>query len=168
MKINSWESLPFQKYVELNKIKTDDDFQKLIEMVAVLNDLSINEVKEMKAKNFQSFTEDITFLSQKPDFSKSNFNWSFKQLEDLTTDEFISYEKLKNDVDSMSYIISMMTGIKEEKVNQLPTTDVLYAFFLLQRELVKFINYSAKSLLQRTVKEKIRKIFSLQFFKNKR
>ncbi|VTP97620.1 hypothetical protein [Sphingobacterium daejeonense] len=68
----------------------------------------------------------------------------------------------------MSYIISMMTGIKEEKVNQLPTTDVLYAFFLLQRELVKFINYSAKSLLKRTVKEKIKKIFSLQFFKNKR
>ncbi|VTP97624.1 hypothetical protein [Sphingobacterium daejeonense] len=53
MKINSWETLPFQKYVELNKIKTDDDFQKLIEMVAVLNDLSINEVKEMKQKTFK-------------------------------------------------------------------------------------------------------------------
>ena len=168
MKINSWESLAFQKYIELNKIKTDDDFQKLIEMVAVLNDLTIDEVKEMKAKHFQALTEDITFLSQKPDFSKSNFNWQFKNLEDLTTDEFISYEKLKNDEDSMSYIISMMTGIKESKVNQLPTTDVLYAFFLLQKELVKFINYSAKSLLHRTVKEKIRKIFSLQFLTSKK
>lgn len=166
--INSWETLPFQKFIEVSKIKTDDEYERLKEIVSIFNNLSSDEVRNLKIKEFQNLAENVRFFETKPNFDNSNFNWKFKNLEDITTDEFISYEKLKNDDDSMSYIVSMMTGIKEEKVLQLPTVDVLHAFFLLSKHLGKFIQYSAMSLLHRTIKERFQKILLRIFSMNKK
>jgi len=174
--INSWETLPFQKFIEVSKIKTDDEYERLKEVVSIFNNLSTDEVKNLstdevknlKLKEFQNLAENVRFFETKPNFDNSNFNWKFKNLEDITTDEFISYEKLKNDDDSMSYIVSMMTGIKEEKILQLPTVDVLHAFFLLRKHLGKFIQFSAMSLLHRTIKERFQRILLRIFSMNKK
>jgi len=158
MKIQSWDNLPFEKYIKLSSINTTDELQQMIESIAIINDLSVEEVKNLKLSDFNNYVDSVAFLAQEPNYSNSKFNWKFKNIEDITTDEFITYEKIKGDVNSMAYIVSMLTGIKEEKVNQMSTIDVLYAFFLFKQHLTKFINRSARSLLWEITKQKMKKV----------
>lgn len=168
MKIQSWQELPFDKYIKLSAINTTDELQQMIESIAIINDLSIDEVKNLKLSDFNNFVDDVAFLAQEPNYSNSRYNWQFKNIEDITTDEFITYEKIKGDVNSMSYVVSMLTGIKEEKVNQMSTIDVLYAFFLFKKHFTKFINRSARSLLWQITKMKMKqKMKKVQFWRKK-
>ncbi|WP_185216309.1 hypothetical protein [Sphingobacterium mizutaii] len=165
-KIQSWQELPFNKYIELSKITKTDELEKTIEYVAIINDLTIDEVREMKAKEFQILTEEIKFLNENPDFTKSTYQWKFKEMENITMDEFITYEKLKGDEDSMSYIVSFMTNTPENKIKEMSSTDVLYAFFLLKAHLDRFIKHLMQSLLWEVTKEKLnKKVKKLQFWR---
>lgn len=165
-KIQSWQELPFNKYIELSKITTEDDFDKTIEIVAILNNKTIDEVRALKAKDFQEYASGLEFLSEKPDFAQSTYQWKFKEMENITMDEFITYEKLKGDEDSMSYIVSFMTGVPENKIKEMSSTDVLYAFFLLKAHLDRFIKHLMQSLLWEVTKEKLnKKLKKLQFWR---
>lgn len=168
MRIQSWQELPFEKYIKLSSINTTDELQQMIESIAIINDLSVDEVKYLKLSDFNNYVDDVAFLADEPNYSNSIYKWKFKNIEDITTDEFITYEKIKSDVNCMSYVVSMLTGIKEEKVNQISTIDVLYAFFLFKKHLTKFINRSARSLVWQITKQKMKQKMKKVLFWHKR
>ena len=157
IRITSWQELPFSKYIEIIKIKTNDDLEKTIQIVSILNEIQIEKVRKMKAKEFITYTSDLAFFENKPDFSIADKTlWNIKNIEEITMDNFISYEDSKTEEDSIPFILSFMSDKTEEEILKMSTLDVLNGFFLLQQYLVKYINHLPFLFLKETNKQKMK------------
>ncbi|OYD44145.1 hypothetical protein CHU00_18435 [Sphingobacterium cellulitidis] len=165
--INSWHSMPFSKYIELIKIKAEDDLEKSIQIVSILNDIPLEKVRNMKAKEFIAFTNNMEFLSHKPDFNNADKSaWKIKAIEDVTMDDFITFENSKTNEDSIPFILSFMSNKTEAEILKMSTLDVLNGFFLLQEYLKKYINRLPFLILMENSKMKMKKLKQkLQFWR---
>lgn len=67
LKYNSYEELPIEKYLELKEIlqNDDDDSNKQLEIIALLADISIEELLEQNISEIQGIANKCDFLSNK-------------------------------------------------------------------------------------------------------
>lgn len=67
LKYNSYEELPIEKYLELKEIlqNDDDDSNKQLEIIALLADISIEELLEQNISEIQGVASKCDFLANK-------------------------------------------------------------------------------------------------------
>lgn len=159
-KINSWYSLPFKKYTKIiNLEQSENDITNMINIISIVNDMDIVDVEKMKTKDFTKSASNLTFLQHEPLLSQATYNWNIKDIDQLTMDDFISYESLKSDTNNIPAILSLVSGVKENDINEMSTIEILNGFFLLKLQLNKFIKASVKSLILRATVQKLKAKF---------
>lgn len=150
--------MPFEKYIEVVSYQqTEDELTNLINLVSILNNLPIEEVEKMTAKEFKKYAQPLAFLTKEPSLKGAKIKWKIKTLDKITMDEFIDFESMKNDTVNIATILSFMSEKTEEEILKMSTVEVLNGFFLLNLKLKKFIAFSLLSLGWKKMKEKVKK-----------
>lgn len=150
--------MPFEKYIEVVSYnQTEDELTNLIYLVSILNNLSIEEVEKMTAKEFKNYAEPLVFLISEPNLKEAKIKWKIKKLDDITMDEFIDFEGMKNETVNIASILSFMSEKSESEILKMSTVEVLNGFFLLNKKLEKFIAFSLISLAWKKMKQKVKK-----------
>lgn len=150
--------MPFEKYIEIVSYnQTEDELTNLIYLVSILNNLSIEEVEKMTAKEFKKYAEPLAFLISEVNLKEAKIKWKIKKLDDITMDEFIDFEGMKNETVNIASILSFMSEKSESEILKMSTVEVLNGFFLLNKKLEKFIAFSLISLAWKKMKQKVKK-----------
>lgn len=158
--INTWQDLPFTKYLDIiNLEQTDDDLTNSINLVAIMSGKEVKEIEKMKARDFAVLASNLEFLKEEPNVEDSTFQWNIKDVDSLTMDNFIEYETLKNDQNNLPTLLAMMSDVKADDIIKMNTLDVLHGFFLLRKTSIKYIQASAKSLLWKVTKQRLKDKF---------
>lgn len=155
-KINSWYTLPFEKYIQIVQLQQDEDeLTNMIHLVSIINNMEVDKVEKLTAKEFSKFSTPLAFLGEEPKLKDAKIKWKIKDLDKVTMDEFIQFETLKNDNNGIASILAFMSDKSEDEILKMSTIEVLNGFFLLQNSLVKFINRSSLFLVAKVMKQKI-------------
>jgi len=156
MNIHSWETLPFNKYLELTTLEqSENELTNGINLVSIINDIPIEEVEKMGIAEYQKMVSTLEFLQEQPDLDKVKTKWKLKNIDKITMQDFIQFENEKTDTANIPSILAMMTNVSENEILSLPTDTVLKGFFLLNKHLNRYINRSACSLAVRVNREKL-------------
>ena len=109
---NSWESLTWNEYEQLEQILNADiptDY-KTVHIVSVLSGLSVDEIEALPISQFQKFLPALDFLNTEPETHHHKFEYTingreyeFKgKIDEITTAQYIDYrsymEKEQKDV----------------------------------------------------------------------
>lgn len=159
--INNWQDVPFKKYIEISKLDFQlDDLTNAINLVSILSDKSVEDIDKIKAKDFTKYSSNLQFILTEPDFKTSKFDWKIKKIEDITVDDFIAFENLKDENFNYPAIMSFMSvnNLDEDAINKMSTIDVLNGFFLLKKKLQKYMVTTLQSLILKAMKEKMQKL----------
>ena len=159
--ITQWQDLPFKKYLEIVNLDFElDDLSNAIYLVSILTDKSIEEVEKMKAKEFTKYSSNLKFLESQPNSKNSKFDWQVKKIEDITMDDFIAFNNLKDDINNFPTMLSFMSlnNIIKDDINAMNTEDILNGFFLLNKQLKKYIVTTLLFLILKAMKGKIQKL----------
>lgn len=159
--ISNWQDVPFKKYIEISKVDFElDDLTNAINLVSILADKSIEEVEKMKAKEFTKYSSNLKFLESQPNSKNSKFDWKIKKIEDITMDDFIAFNNLKDDINNFPAMLSFMSenSLNEDDINEMNTEDILKGFFLLNKQLRKYTVTTLLSLILKAMREKIQKL----------
>lgn len=60
---NSWEGVTLQQFYDLQKFKGDDELEFYITAISILGNVPIQEVNQMKAKEFGDLIKQLSFLN---------------------------------------------------------------------------------------------------------
>ncbi len=152
--------MPFSKFLEIIHLeKTDCELTDAINLIAILADKDVKEIGNIPKFKFEPLVANADFLLETPDTSTSTVFWPLKTLDTLTMDNFIEFETMKKDYNHYPALLSMMSGIKVDVILKMSTIDVLNGFFLLQKVSTKYIQHSARSLLWRVTKQRLKDKF---------
>lgn len=125
--INSYNKLTLGKFQELQEIDwqnmTDIDTQ--VAMIAILNDMSENEVLELPIKEYSKLAAQTAFLSDKPQVKNrvpnkikmgDNEYVLIKEIQDMTAGQYIDYQQyLSMGEKYLPYILSCFLILKGKK-----------------------------------------------------
>ncbi|WP_099369847.1 hypothetical protein [Sphingobacterium sp. 1.A.5] len=163
----SWSEVPTHKFTEIANYKfAKDELTKEIQTLSILSDYTIEEIEKMKPAQFKSAINKISFFESEIDHTQSKFKWNLKKLEDITMDDFISYEKLRGEKENIAEILSFMSVLSVEEIKNMSIVDTLNGFFLLKKHLKRFIQSSLISSMAKTMKLILKE--KLQFWKKKK
>lgn len=159
--ITNWQDVPFEKYIEISKLYFElDDLSNAINLVSILSDKSVEDIDKIKAKDFTKYSSNLQFLETEPDFKTSKYKWKIKSIEDITVDDFIAFENLKDENFNYPAILSFMSenNLDEDNINEMSAIDVLAGFFLLNKKLQRYTITTLLSLILKAMREKIQKL----------
>src|SRR5690606_13840920 len=108
-------------------------------LVHICYDTSIEEIRQLKKKDFDVLVSELSFLHDEIDIKNAKHKWKIKSMENITMDDFINYQAMQNEIDNYPAILAFMTGEDEDTINQMSTVEVLNGFFLLKKKLLKYI-----------------------------
>lgn len=125
--INSYNKLTLGKFQELQEIDwqnmTDIDTQ--VAMIAILNDMSENEVLELPIKEYSKLAAQTAFLNDKPQVKNrvpnkikmgDNEYVLIKEIQDMTAGQYIDYQQyLSMGEKYLPYILSCFLILKGKK-----------------------------------------------------
>lgn len=125
--INSYNKLTLGKFQELQEIDwqnmTDIDTQ--VAMIAILNDMTENEVLELPIKEYSKLAAQTAFLSEKPQVKNrvpnkikmgDNEYVLIKEIQDMTAGQYIDYQQyLSMGEKYLPYILSCFLILKGKK-----------------------------------------------------
>jgi len=168
---NSWEDVSFSKYLELVELESDfsnavTESEYSIKIISIITGYSIDSIKGLRMNDFIALNKHLQFLSEGHKPSKNKL--SIKNIEDITYDDFITYENLKKNPESnLAAILSLMSaeGLTEEQIKNKSTAEVLDGFFQLRLMLVNYMVDSHQSLIKQNLK-KHKEILTKQLFQS--
>lgn len=174
----NWEDVTFKQYIEITEIqqRNDDLFNKILDTIAVLKDINVNEIT---INNYKDYTQEITFLNTDIPVAEIKDEYGEyvlqKDLQDMSMQmyiEFQNYAKVQDYVGILSIFLhpkgkQYNEGYNIEKVREYILTmscvDVIsiYAFFLIQStvsmECLKQSLHQQQQMILREKKQERRK-----------
>src|SRR5690606_1596074 len=107
MNIHSWETLPFNKYLELTTLEqSENELTNGINLVSIINDIPIEEVEKMGIAEYQKMVSTLEFLQEQPDLDKVKTKWKLKNIDKITMQDFIQFENEKTDTANIPSILA--------------------------------------------------------------
>lgn len=145
----NWNEITFEQYLAINEIneREDDLFNKILDTIAVLKDIDVNEIT---INNYKDYTQEITFLNTdipivplKDEYGEYTLHKDLSSMSMKQYIDFNNYAKTNDYVGVLSVFLypkgkQYNEGYDIDKVRQYILTmscvDVLsiYTFFLMQ------------------------------------
>jgi hypothetical protein len=173
---SSWETFlleDFQKIASIENIEQTslngkfDGVETTLNILEALTGLTRDELEGMPLSTLQKYSSKISFLQHQPVYEKrSSIEW--KSLEEITTNDFITYNSLANNaLPNLHYILKAFSKNKrtEDEILKMNMQDALNGFFLLRQKLQKFSKTTQRYLLLQLIKQKLKE--KIQAFKQK-
>lgn len=188
MQIKDFNSLPIGRYQEILKISRNDSLEEIdkqIKIVALLNDLSEQEVLDLPISDYSKLAEQTAFLAVAPETRKMIPNeikvgdWDLLPVKDvrkMTTAQYIDFQTFSKDLET--YLVEMLSCLlvpkdhkylqdydvsilQEDLRRDLSVTDAvsMYAFFLsCCRDSMSNFRISLMQMLKETTDPQERKM----------
>lgn len=159
--INSWETLPigiFQKLSQLNKTEAGDD--RPYEIIAILNNLTLEQVYDMKLEDVHQLMNNTSFLYNKPKVRMPKKQYTinnkvynvFLNEKDITVSQYLDFQQLAANVDEHLAQFLSIFFIPEGK-----TYNNGYNIEFVQNELSNYLDVETALSLTRFFFHKLRK-----------
>lgn len=125
--INSYKDLTVEKYIELYSIDINgmEEIDIQATMIAILSDMTVDEVLDLPISQYRKLTTQIQFLKEPPKTTKhcSKIKIDGKEyvvlekVEDMTAGQYIDYQTYlqQNNIKMLPYILSCLIIPKGEK-----------------------------------------------------
>lgn len=163
----NWEDVTLKQFLEITEIqqREDDLFNKILDTIAVLKDIDVNEIT---INNYKDYTQEITFLNTdipvveiKDEYDNYKLHKELSQMSMQQYMDFTNYGKAND----YAGVLSVFLIPKDKEYNKeyniddvreyiysMRCTDVLsiYSFFLLQSTM--YIEHFRESLKQKQMK----------------
>lgn len=164
----TWSELKFSDFIKLTSLEISDEegsvtdgIENSIKAISILTDVSIEELENLPLSDLQLLGNKLSFSDKLPEPKKtSNFKW--KMPDEISYGDFILFSNWeKKNFEAMPTIIKAFNKeeFTEEQISNLPMIEIITGFFLLRKQLKKFINrtkfYLKVQLLKMKVKELI-------------
>jgi len=177
----NYKEVNYLKYIQIMQIPASPDNEDYDEeeynayvqyaMLSILLDVSITELTKLPATTIISLLTAINFMNTP--IQKVKCNLDIKSIEEITYDEFITFNKLNADGkqwENMTDILQLLIKNKTEKeIAELSIFEVMQFFFALSKSTLKSLNRFQISLawkiLKQIVKEKIQKLIQIFYHK---
>lgn len=166
----SWDEVTLEQYLkQIHNLPVDEpvtdtgDLDTSLAIISILTDIPICDLEGIKLNEILPMVERISFIYQEP--VQAKINYKCKAIEDIGYDDFITWMQLKDDPfnNTDKLLPIFFPELKQVDVKQLPITIINGCFFLLMKNLRKYLKRSARSLslkiIRLILKEKIQKIF---------
>lgn len=181
LKYNSYEELPIEKYLELKEIlqNDDDDSNKQLEIIALLADISIEQLLEQNISEIQGIANKCDFLSNKQINIKENIktitvnNIKYTVCTDLqkfTVAQYVDFQNYPKDEKHLADNLSTFVIPKGKKYGEdYDVVQVIHDFnkYLDISTAISLQNFFIKKLLQST-KDTLRYLLPLMKMKMKK
>lgn len=129
--IESYRELPLGKYIEVNKISRDeslDELERQVAILAVLCDMTEDEVLNMPIMEYKECARKATFLEHPVDVKNRRFignikveDWTLKpttDIRDMTTAQYVDFQEFTKEGESnLANILSCLLVPKGYKYN---------------------------------------------------
>jgi hypothetical protein len=177
----NYKEVNYLKYIQIMQIpaipdEEDYDVEEYnayvqYSMLSILLDVSVTELTKLPATTIISLLTAINFMNTP--IQKVRCNLDIKTIEEITYDEWISFNKMIADGkqwDNMTEILKLLIKNKtDNEIMQLSIYDVMQFFFALTKLTLKSLRCSQISLawkiLKQIVREKIMKLMKV-FYRN--
>ena len=158
--------------------KIESDLDKSLSIISLLTDVT---VEELEAKPMTEVTEligKLSFMNDLPNQDKPVTK--YKKFTELTYDGFITFEKLQRDISdegilgnaisNLPVMLSVFSkdGLTPEQIEELSMSEVIASFFILEKNIQKYLRSIQRSLLLQVMKNKTKegKQILTQYLKN--
>lgn len=143
-----WENVTFKQYLEVVEIqkRNDDNFNKILDTIAVLKDIDVNEIT---INNYKDYTQEIAFLNTDipivPLKEKYDNYVLIKQIENISMKQYMDFQVYANLDDYVGILTCFLIPENKEYnegydieqvkeyINTMSVQDVMsiYSFFLI-------------------------------------
>lgn len=168
----NWEDVTTQQYLEITEIqqRNDDLFNKILDTIAVLKDIDVNEIT---INNYKDYTQEITFLNTdipivplKDEYDNYTLHKDLSSMSMKQYIDFNNYSKTNDYVGVLSVFLipkgkQYNEGYDIEEVRQYILTMscvnmiTIYAFFLMQSQMyIERFRIYLKQQQQKILKER--------------
>lgn len=145
----NWHELKLSTYQQLTKIEiTENDdmlngIENTIKVLAVLTGEPVETFETIPFSELQTLGNKVNWISTPPTPDvKSRIKW--KAIDDITFNQFITYNQLQNEPLSNLHLIIKdfsKTKMSEVQILNMPADDALTALFFFKNQLMKSANH---------------------------
>lgn len=175
---SNWSELKlhqFKKMLDL-EVSEDGDFEGLfdgvdntLKVLSVLSGIEIEVLESMNIKDVQAMANKISFISKEPDIKgyKNLIKW--KKIDEVTYSDYVTFITLSNEpFKNIELIIQSfsLNKLTNEEINNLNMLEVHSGFFLLTKQLKKFLLNTTRRTATKLAKQIIIQMYH-QLFKTK-
>lgn len=148
----------FQTLVTSEITETDDLFNGVtntLEMVSKLTGIESKELENLLMRDITEIANKLSFTNEEPKPKKESII-VWKKVDEITFNDFITFTQIDETkrLENIHVFIKNFSTSKlsDEEILNLPITEVITGFFLLRKQLNKYLRSSIRSTTYRVVK----------------
>lgn len=162
-----WEQITleqFQKIIQIQITDNDDELdgvQNTLSILSVLVNITVDELEQLPMKDIIQMGSKLSFTTSTPE-PNTKVNMKFKNIDSLSYNDYIVFIQIQdNYLTNLHQIIKTLSikKLTDEQVLQMSIVDVMGGFFLLKKQLKRYLNRSIRSTIVLITKQKVKKVF---------
>lgn len=155
----NWHELKLSQYQTLTDtlISESEDFagvENTIRVISKLTDESIDDLESLPMKDISTLAKKLEWMLNPPTKVKTNIKW--KDVEEITYNEFITFLQIQNEPLKNLHIIFKVFAknkMSDDQILDMPTDEAVHAFFLFRMKLKKFYQHSIRETKKKLKKQ---------------
>lgn len=187
---SNWQELKLKDYIKLAPAINDDDsamvdpdywtkqyltdLEKNIQIISLLTDTAVEVIEAFTMAQLDELVTKVSFLNEAPKSPKTSVK--YKEFNQLSYDNFITFQKLQTDftpdkiltsaIHNLPMMLSVFSkdSLSEDYFLNLSMPEIIAGFFLLTRNIEKYLRHLKASSLKQLMNIQVNQIKNLLIF----